>query len=71
LRYYQWTIKERIYYPRDDTKDHLLQTILYGSSEIKNELENILEETIKNKWKKHRDPYYNLSKAILTKLEGI
>jgi len=71
LHYYQWTIKESIYYSRDDTKDHLLQTILYGSSEIKNELGNILEETIKNKWKKHRDSYYSLSKAILTKLEGI
>lgn len=71
LQYYQWIIQEDIYLSRDDTKDHLLQTILYGSSEIKNELKEILEEILKNKWKNHRDPYYNLSKVILTKFEGI
>ena len=71
LQYYQWIIKEDIHFSRDDTKDHLLQTILYGSSEIKNELKEILEDILKNKWKNHRDPYHDLSKVILTKLEGI
>jgi len=71
LQYYQWIIKEDIYFSRDDNKDHLLQTILYGSSEIKNELKEIFKEILKNQWKYHRDPYYDLSKAILTKLEGI
>jgi hypothetical protein len=71
LHYYQWTIKENVYFDRDGTKDDLLQTILYGSSEIKNELKEILEEILKNKWKNHRDPYHDLSQVILTKLEGI
>jgi len=71
LQYYQWIISEDIYFSRDDTKEHLLQTILYGSSEIKDELENIFDDILKNKLKNHRDPYYDLSKVILTKLEGI
>jgi len=71
LQYYQWTIEEKVYFSRDDTEDHLLQTILYGSSEIKDELKNILEDILKYKWKHHRDPFYDLSKAILTKPEGI
>lgn len=71
LQYYKWHIKEDVYFSRDDTQDNLLQTILYGSSEIKIELKEILEEILKNKWKYHRDHYYDLSKVILTKLEGI
>jgi len=71
LQYYQWIIKKDIYFSRDNTKDHLLQTIIYGSSEIKNELKEIFEDVLKNKWKNHRDPYYDLSKVILAKLEGI
>lgn len=71
LQYYQWIINEDVYFSRDDTKEHLLQTILYGPSEIKDELKYIFEEVIQNKWKNHRDPYYELSKVILTKLEGI
>lgn len=71
LQYYQWIIEEDVYFSRDNTKDHLLQTILYGSSEIKDELKEILEEILTDKWKKHRDPYYDLSKVILTKIEGI
>lgn len=71
LQYYQWIIKEDAYFSCDDTKDHLLETILYGSFEIKNELKEICDEIIKNQWKHHRDPYYDLSKIILTKFEGI
>ncbi len=71
LRYYQWIIKEDVYFSRDDTKDHLLETILYGALEIKSELDEILKEIIRNKWKNHRDPYCDLSKVILTNLEGI
>jgi len=72
LQYYQWIIEKDVYLSRDDdVKDKLFQTILYGSSEIKDELKEIFEEILKNKWKNHRDPYYDLSKTILTKLEGI
>jgi len=71
LQYYQWIISEDVYFSRDNTKEHLLQTILYGSSEITDELKGIFNEILNNKWKNHRDPYFDLSKVILTKLEGI
>ena len=70
LKYYQWIIEKGIYVSNDDTKNNLLQTILYSSSEIKSELKEIFKEVIKNKWKNHRDPYYDLCKIILTKFEG-
>lgn len=71
LKYYQWTIKEDVFISDDDTKNNLLQTILYSTLEIKSELEEIFKEIVKNKWKNHRDPYNNLSEMILEKLEGV
>ncbi|WP_457635628.1 AVAST type 4 anti-phage nuclease Avs4 [Persephonella sp.] len=65
LKYYQWIIKEDVYFYDNEAKSKLLQTILYGTSEIKNELKEIFEEILKNKWKYHRDPYYDLVKIIL------
>lgn len=68
LQYYQWIIKKDIYFSRDDdVKEKLFQTILYGASEIKEELITIFNEILKNKWKNHRDNYYDLVKVILTK----
>ncbi len=64
LKYYQW-IKEDVYFYDNEAKSKLLQTILYGISEIKNELKEIFEEILNNKWKYHRDPYYDLVKIIL------
>ena len=71
LKYYQWILKEDVYLSDEDTKKNLLETIVYSSSEIKDELEEIFKEIIKNKWKNHRDPYYDLSKLILSKMEGV
>ncbi|WP_415407276.1 AVAST type 4 anti-phage nuclease Avs4 [Sulfurovum sp. CS9] len=71
LKLYQWIIKENTYYSRDNIQKDLFITILYGASEIKDELKDIFEEILKNKWKNHRDPYYDLSKFMLTKMEGI
>jgi hypothetical protein len=71
LQYYEWIIREDRFISRDDTQKKLLYTVIYGSSEIKDELKSILEEIITNKWKNHRDPYYDLSKTILTKIEGV
>jgi hypothetical protein len=71
LQYYERMIKEDIFYSRDETQNQLLHTIIYGSSEIKSELENILGAVVKNKWINHRDPYCDLSKTILTKIEGL
>lgn len=72
LQYYQWIIEKDVFLSRnDDVKEKLFQTILYGFLEIKDELKKVFEEILKNKWKNHRDPYYDLSETILTKLEGI
>ncbi|PJZ59586.1 AVAST type 4 anti-phage nuclease Avs4 [Leptospira adleri] len=71
LEHYQWAFHVNHYFSNDGEQEQILKTILYGSSEIKNELLNIFEEVIKNKWIKHRDPYYELSKMILNKLEGV
>ena len=67
LKLYQRLIDEDIFVSDEEIKEKILQTILYGVSEIKGELENILEEVIKNKWKNHRDPYYELCEMILNK----
>jgi hypothetical protein len=71
LKYYRWIIKEDVYISHESNlKEKILQTILYGAGEIKEELKSILDEVVINRWKDYRDPYYDLSKCILTKLEG-
>ncbi len=67
LQYYQWIISEETYIRRGRAEGDLLEIILDGSSEIKVELERIFDEVLEKKWKYHRDPYYRLSKEILTK----
>ncbi|MBT3176925.1 MAG: ATP-binding protein [Desulfobacula sp.] len=71
LKYYQWTIDEDVYFSQDRTKDNLIQTIVNSASEIEAELELIFQEIIKNGWKNRRDPYYDFSNSILTKIEAI
>lgn len=71
LQFYQWTIRGKIYFSRDDTKEKLFQTICYASSEIKHELSVIFDQILNNQWRKHSKPYYELVDMILTKLEGI
>lgn len=72
LKYYQWIIEKNACFSLDDdAKEQLFKTILNGSFEIKDELKKIFEEILKNKWKNHKDPYYDLLKTILTKLEGV
>jgi len=65
LKYYQWIIKNDVFFSGNEDKNNLLQTILNGSSEIKDELKEIFEEILKNNWKYHRNPYYDLVKMIL------
>ena len=71
LQYYRWIIDENVHFSRGNANDHILQTITCCSSEIKPELMEIFESVITNKWKNYRDPYYDLVKTILTKLDGI
>jgi len=70
IKYYQWAIEEDIYWSRGDEKNNLLQTILHGAAMIKPELEGIFGEVLKNRWNNHRDPYYDLMKAILTDMDA-
>lgn len=70
LKYYEWAIVEDVYFSRDDFGKKLIQCIVYGSLEIKEELSSIFDKIIKNEWKNHRSPYHDLSKFILTELEG-
>ena len=71
LQYYQWVIDDDIHLSREDASNHILPTIINGSPEIQNELADLFKLVIKNRWKNHRDPYYDLVKTILTKLEGV
>jgi hypothetical protein len=71
LRFYQDIIQGEKYYSRDDTQESIIKTIINGSSELKSELKDIVTEIKSNGWKHHRDPYYDLVKFILTKLEGV
>ncbi len=71
LKYYEYTVQNKIYRSRDESKKQLLQTILYGSNEIKDELKEVFDNVIKNKWKQNRDPYYELSQMILTTFDRI
>ncbi|HWO95639.1 MAG TPA: AVAST type 4 anti-phage nuclease Avs4 [Bacillus sp. (in: firmicutes)] len=69
LKYYQEIVKEDIYLSEgEDIEEKLIQTILYGAAEIKEELSAIFDEVIKNKWRNYRDPYYKLVNAILSKV---
>ena len=70
LKYYEWAIADDVYFSRDDFGKKLIQCIIYGSLEIKEELSSIFDNIIKNEWKSHRSPYHDLSKFILTELEG-
>ena len=44
---------------------------MYGSSEIKEELKTIFDQILINKWKKHSEPYSDLSIAVLNKFDGV
>nr|WP_308743372.1 AVAST type 4 anti-phage nuclease Avs4 [uncultured Anaerocolumna sp.] len=67
LKYYQWIIKEDIYFSRDeDIKEKLFYTIMYGATEIKDKLNDVFEQVLQNNWKEHRDPYNEFIITLLT-----
>ncbi|HQJ20456.1 MAG TPA: hypothetical protein PLQ61_04600 [Bacteroidales bacterium] len=70
-KYYQWIIEKNVFISQDDSKQKLLQTIIFGTSEIVEELINIFEKVLKNKWKFYRDPFYDLVETVLTSFDGI
>lgn len=67
LHHYQEIINEDTYFSRKkETEEELIQTILNGALEIKEELTNLFEKILKNKWKNYRNPFYDLVSAILS-----
>lgn len=71
LKFYQWLMDSDHYISEDDNLKKIINTILYGAYEIKNELSSIIDQVIENKWKHHSDPYYHLSSAMLGELDSI
>ena len=69
LSFYRYVVEKDIYIRDVGFSKNLILTILYGVSEIKSELEAIIDEVTLNNWKRHNDPYNLLSKFILTKME--
>jgi len=69
LKFYE-LINDEEYYHIDEHVKKVCQVIINGSSEIKEELVIIFDQIIENKWKRHSDRYYQLSKMILTSFEG-
>lgn len=68
LKYYQWILQEKVYISRnEDLKDKILETILYGAGELKEELATIFDEVLSNRLKDYNAPYYDLNEMILTK----
>lgn len=69
LKFYQNITEKDIYFPQyDEVEKKLIQTILYGAFEIENELKDIFDKVLSNKWRKYRDPYYELIQAVLKQL---
>lgn len=70
LKYYQSIVEKDVYLLQDSDKENLLQTILAGTSTIKDELEELFQEVLKNSWNNYGDPYFDLMEIILTKMEA-
>ena len=73
LRFYEDSQQEKkdFFYNLEHV-DQMIKIILFGAKEIKEEIDAILDRVLNKKWKKSSDPYFKLSKAILTKhLDGI
>ncbi|PFT25286.1 ATPase [Bacillus thuringiensis] len=69
LKYYKVIVENDTYLSKgEDIENKLIQTILYGASEIKEEISKVFDEVLENEWRSYRDPYYNLINAILSKL---
>ena len=69
--YFYEKLQEKDILWKYENKNQLIQVILYGALEIKEELESIFNEILKNKWNSYRDPYYDVVKTILTTFDGI
>ncbi|MFZ2725129.1 MAG: AVAST type 4 anti-phage nuclease Avs4 [Methylococcaceae bacterium] len=70
LEYYHYCLEKEVYL-FDEEKKQLLKTILFGCYEIKDELQQIFERVLVNKWRNSQDPYCDLVEMILHSNEFI
>lgn len=66
LDYFEKINSGRYSYRFEDESKQLINIIINGSAEIKNELNEIFNKIIENKEKNHRDTYYELIRTILS-----
>lgn len=71
LKYYDLINQKEHKYSYDESIKTICKVIASGSSEIKDELSTIFDEIVEQKLKNHSDNYYELSKMILTSLDGL
>lgn len=69
LSHYEWLVQESTWIRSDTFEKNLLHTILLGASEIPEELSELIDRIVHNKWQKHRDPYSGFGEFILSKME--
>lgn len=58
--------KERFYIP-EDLEEKILKIVFDAAGEIKNELKDIFDKVVANRWVRHVDPYEGLCTKILEK----
>lgn len=63
----QKTETEENFFIQDGAEDNILKVIFNAANELKEELKEIFEKVIANKWANHRDPYQGLCSKILEK----
>jgi hypothetical protein len=70
LNFYKKICKEK-YYRDKEQVEKLSKIAINGSQYIVDELKEILDEVLINRWKYHNDKYYDLSKLVLSGLWGV
>lgn len=63
----QQTETEENFFIQDGAEENILKVIFNAASEISEELSEIFDKVIANKWSQHRDPYQGLCSKVLEK----
>jgi hypothetical protein len=63
----QKTENEENFFIQDGAEENILKVIFNAANELKEELKEIFEKVIANKWSNNRDPYQGLCSKILEK----
>jgi hypothetical protein len=63
----QKTESEENYYMHDEAEENILKVVFNAANELNNELKEIFDKVIANKWLNHNEPYEGLCSIILEK----